>query len=164
MVLSSAQLQRLLRIQVPILPQRERERERERIHMAQTVYRVHCWFFWQEVSNFSLGLTIRWTNACVFLARGKVKTLNFGTQPSWEPMWAIDHRSKRIVEVPKFPSRDVRTALLQRNALRDFVLYHNSLAKDRAGRMLKRCFSSLVIGGELSVLTRTTWLKKSLTT
>lgn len=59
-------------------------------------------------------------------------------------MWAIDHRSKRIVEVPRFPSRDVRTALLQRNALRDFVLYHNSLAKDRAGSMLKRCFSSLV--------------------
>ena len=64
-----------------------------------------------------------------------MKTLNFGTQPSWEAMWAIDHRSKHIVEIPKFPSRDVRAALLQRNALRDFVLYHNSLAKDRAVRV-----------------------------
>ena len=57
-----------------------------------------------------------------------MKTLNFGTQPLWEPMWAIDHRSKRIVEVAHYESREVRAAL--RSGFQDFVLYRNSLASE----------------------------------
>ena len=43
-------------------------------------------------------------------------------------MWAIDHRTKRIVELPQFPSRLVRAAL--QRGFQDFVLYHNAMAKD----------------------------------
>ena len=46
-------------------------------------------------------------------------------------MWAIDHRSKRIVELPQFPSRVVRAAL--QRGFQDFVLYHNAMAKDATG-------------------------------
>ena len=54
------------------------------------------------------------------------KILPHGTQPEWElwqPMWAIDHTTKRIVGVPGCKSADVRTALwAQRRCLRDTVL------------------------------------------
>eukprot|EP00434_Breviolum_minutum_P030444 symbB.v1.2.026923.t1/scaffold2730.1/size72026/7 len=96
-----------------------------------TPHEAHVFWLREMLPQQKLKIWIRWKKPYECQHLGNVKTLNFGTQPSWEPMWAIDHRSKRIVEVPRFPSRDVRTALLQRNALRDFVLYHNSLAKEQ---------------------------------
>ncbi|CAE8590472.1 unnamed protein product, partial [Polarella glacialis] len=58
-----------------------------------------------------------------------VDTLNFGKQPEWEPMWALDHRSKHIVEVAGYSSVELRAALWAGGrALRDFVLAQNTQA------------------------------------
>ncbi|CAJ1348485.1 unnamed protein product [Effrenium voratum] len=76
------------------------------------------------------SIWVRWQQPYECQHLGNVQTLNFGTQPEWEPMWAIHHETKRIVEVPGYSSVEVRAALW-RNCLRDFVVYRNSLATEK---------------------------------
>jgi len=66
---------------------------------------------------------------CQHLAN--VNTLNFGKQPDWEPMWALDHRTKRIVEVDGYSSVELRAALWSGGAMfRDFVTSRNAEAAE----------------------------------
>eukprot|EP00928_Gymnodinium_smaydae_P079715 TRINITY_DN63574_c0_g1_i1.p1 TRINITY_DN63574_c0_g1~~TRINITY_DN63574_c0_g1_i1.p1 ORF type:complete len:585 (-),score=54.51 TRINITY_DN63574_c0_g1_i1:706-2460(-) len=75
---------------------------------------------------------VRWDRPyeCQHLAN--VDTLNFGRQPGWEPMWAINHITKRIVEVTGYRSVDLRAALWAGGeALEDFIRAQNSKALTR---------------------------------
>lgn len=79
-----------------------------------------------------LPIWVRWKEPyeCQHLAN--VQTLNFGRQPDWEPMWALDHSTKRIVEVDGYSSVDVRAALWAGGAaLRDFVAAANARADEK---------------------------------
>lgn len=94
-------------------------------------HEAHVQWLRQLLPSKGLQIWIRWQKPYECQHLGNVRTLNFGMQPEWEPMWAIDHTSKKIVEVPGYSSADVRTALwAQQKCLRNFVLYQNSIARE----------------------------------
>lgn len=89
-------------------------------------HEAHEHWLRELLPSHGLPIWIRWDEPYRCQHLGNVATLNFGRQPDWEPMWAIDHRSKHIVEVPGYPSADVRAALWSGGeALRDYVLQAN---------------------------------------
>eukprot|EP00933_Yihiella_yeosuensis_P028669 TRINITY_DN22498_c0_g1_i1.p1 TRINITY_DN22498_c0_g1~~TRINITY_DN22498_c0_g1_i1.p1 ORF type:complete len:377 (-),score=47.18 TRINITY_DN22498_c0_g1_i1:181-1233(-) len=88
---------------------------------------AHVLWLRELLPSKGLPIWIRWEKPYECQHLGNVETLNFGKQPDWEPMWAIDHRSKRIVEVEGYSSVDLRAALWASGAaLRGFVLAENS--------------------------------------
>ncbi|CAE8691410.1 unnamed protein product, partial [Polarella glacialis] len=92
-------------------------------------HEAHVLWLRQLLPSQGLPIWIRWDKPYECQHLGNVDTLNFGKQPEWEPMWALDHRSKHIVEVAGYSSVELRAALWAGGrALRDFVLAQNAQA------------------------------------
>ncbi|CAE7830136.1 unnamed protein product [Symbiodinium microadriaticum] len=92
-----------------------------------TPHEAHVYWLRQLLPSRGQQIWVRWKQPYECQHLGNVNTLNFGKQPEWEPMWAIDHESKRIVEVPGYKSADVRAALWNdRKLLPDYVAFQNA--------------------------------------
>ena len=94
-----------------------------------TPHEAHVFWLRHLLPSKSLRIWVRWRKPYECQHLGNVNTLNFGRQPEWEPMWAIDHETKRIVEVAGFNSLHVRAALwADRKLLPDYVASLNAAA------------------------------------
>ena len=92
-------------------------------------HEAHLFWLRQLLPSKALQIWVRWRKPYECQHLGNVNTLNFGRQPEWEPMWAINHETKRIVEVPGYQSVDVRAALwADRKLLPDYVVSKNAQA------------------------------------
>eukprot|EP00439_Symbiodinium_sp_Y106_P032598 s4558_g3.t3 len=92
-----------------------------------TPHEAHVFWLRQLLPSRGHRIWVRWKQPYECQHLGNVNTLNFGKQPEWEPMWAIDHESKRIVEVSGYKSADVRAALWNdRRLLPDYVGFQNA--------------------------------------
>eukprot|EP00927_Polykrikos_kofoidii_P070756 TRINITY_DN67149_c0_g1_i1.p1 TRINITY_DN67149_c0_g1~~TRINITY_DN67149_c0_g1_i1.p1 ORF type:complete len:651 (-),score=74.94 TRINITY_DN67149_c0_g1_i1:222-2174(-) len=88
---------------------------------------AHVHWLRHLLPKHNLPIWIRWERPYQCQHLGNVNTLNFGRQPDWEAMWAIDHQTKRIVEVAGYDSVEVRAALWSGGeTLRDYVLSCNA--------------------------------------
>ncbi|CAE7656910.1 Camsap1 [Symbiodinium sp. CCMP2456] len=92
-----------------------------------TPHEAHVFWLRQLLPSRGQRIWVRWKQPYECQHLGNVNTMNFGRQPEWEPMWAIDHESKRVVEVPGYTSADVRAALWNdRKLLPDYVAFQNA--------------------------------------
>ena len=92
-------------------------------------HEAHVFWLRQLLPLQGLRIWVRWQHPYECQHLGNVNTLNFGRQPEWEPMWAIDHATKRIVEVAGYRSVHIRAALwADRKLLPEYVMSQNARA------------------------------------
>jgi len=71
--------------------------------------------FWGMLKEAGYKMFIRWTNPYHCQHTGNVESTIFGFTPSWEPLYAKDHKSGKIVDVPPFLTEELRVAIRTRN-------------------------------------------------